>query len=49
MIGLIEKIAKYMNASPENRTQVIILLGFFIVPVIGLGLLYLIMMIFVIK
>jgi hypothetical protein len=49
MVKLIEKLINYINASPENRTQVMLLLAFFIIPVIGLTILYVCMYIFVLK
>jgi hypothetical protein len=49
VISLIEKLIAYMKKSPENRTQVILFVGFFVVPAVGLILLYIIMMAFVIK
>ncbi len=46
VISLVERIIKYVNRSPENRTQLMLVLAFFIIPVIGLTVLFIIMRIY---
>ncbi|SFL72741.1 hypothetical protein [Legionella jamestowniensis] len=36
-----QRLKKFYNASSENKTQIHVFLGFVIVPVIGMSLLYL--------
>ncbi|MDR3490913.1 MAG: hypothetical protein P4M12_02580 [Gammaproteobacteria bacterium] len=45
-MSILNKIVEFYKKSPENRLQFFILLGFFIVPLVALSLLYIIVMIF---
>ena len=39
-MSIIAKLKKFYRASSENKTQVIVFLGFMIIPVIGMTALY---------
>ncbi|WP_165481419.1 hypothetical protein [Legionella brunensis] len=39
-MSLFKQFKKFYNASSENKTQVRVFLGFVIVPVVGMTLLY---------
>ncbi|CEK11260.1 hypothetical protein [Legionella hackeliae] len=45
-MSIFQRLKKFYNASPENRTQILVFLGFVIVPVVGMSLLYLYVNIF---
>ncbi len=38
---LFKKLKKFYKASPENKRQIHVFLGFLVIPVIGMTLLYL--------
>ena len=40
---LLQRFKIYYQASPENRTGVHLLMGFFIIPLLGMSLLFFIM------
>ncbi|WP_203456642.1 hypothetical protein [Legionella sp. MW5194] len=45
-MSLLAKVKEYYRASAENRLQIHLFLGFVIIPVIGMTLLYLFVLIF---
>lgn len=45
-MSIFKKLKKFYQASAENRTQIRIFLGFVIVPLIGMSLLYIYVRIF---
>jgi hypothetical protein len=49
MLSLIDKLLKFIKSSPENRTQFFLFLGFFVIPFVGLIVLYIVMYFFVLK
>jgi len=45
-MSLFRKLKNFYVASPENRTQFYVFLGFVVVPIIGMSLLYIAVRIF---
>lgn len=45
-MSLIKKFKKFYNSSSENRTQIHLFLGFVIIPIIGMSILYIFVRIF---
>lgn len=43
---LLQQFSKYYRATPENRTGVHLVLGYFVIPIIGMSLLYVFMVYF---
>ncbi|HHF7345131.1 MULTISPECIES: hypothetical protein [Legionella] len=39
-MSVFKKLKKFYQASAENRTQIHVFLGFLVIPVIGMSLLY---------
>ncbi|STX28835.1 Uncharacterised protein [Legionella beliardensis] len=42
----LKRLLSYYRASKENRIQLIIFLGFVVIPILGMGLLYILVRLF---
>ena len=49
MKNLLKRIKKFINQSPEHKTQLIVFMGFVIIPAIGMLSLYLFVSLFWLK
>lgn len=45
-MSLFKKLKNFYNESPENKTQVYVFLGFVVIPIVGMMLLYIVVRIF---
>lgn len=45
-MSIFDKLKKFYRSSSENKTQMIVFLGFMIVPVIGMTVLYILVRVF---
>lgn len=45
-MSFLKKLKAFYQKSPENRTQIHVFLGFVIVPVVGMSILYIVVRIF---
>lgn len=48
-MSMFKKLKNFYHASPENRTQCHVFLGFVVIPIVGMSILYIVVRIFLIK
>lgn len=45
-MSILKKLKDFYNASPENRIQFYVFLGFIVIPIVGMSLLYILVRVF---